>query len=248
MLFSWDRFRYELRLLGIGTYVLPIAIVAIYLGFSLFARFGTLHNGGSVADADFQMGRGLLAVLENGLALGAGLIAAGAVAPDRALELHLASPARYRVTVLQRLAIVTLWSLIIGGITCTLVIATNYWVFPVTGFDRQLVWLSSVLCFIALGATISVLLHSRIASSTILGILWISQFLFKAMFLDDGVSQRLYLFASEQIFPAILEIRRVAWYDTWLQNRLILLGIALVLFVVTALALSRNEATLNAES
>ncbi len=246
-LFLWDRWRYELRMVGIGSFVLPLAIVAIYLTFSLFARYGALQNGGTLADADFQMGRGLLALLENGLALGAGLIAAGAVAPDRALELHLAAPANYRVTVLQRLGVVTLWSLIIGGITCATISATTYWVFPVTGFDRQLVWLPSVLCFMAIGAAMTVLLRSRVAASTILGILWIAQFLLKSMFLDGGVLQRLYLFASEQIFPAILQVSRSQWYDTWLQNRLILLGVALGFFVLTALALSRPEHLLGAE-
>jgi len=93
----WDRWRYEVRLLGGLTFALPVAIGGIYLGFSLFARTAALNSGGTAAFATLQMGRGPLALLDNGLPLGAGRIAAPAVAPDLALELHLSAPARYRL-------------------------------------------------------------------------------------------------------------------------------------------------------
>jgi hypothetical protein len=247
MSLSWERWRYEVRLLGSGAFGLPLAIVVMYLGFSLFTRYSAIHQGGTVAYGNFQMGRGLLALLENGLPLGASLIAVAAVAPDRALELQLASPTKYRATVLQRLGVVTLWNVGLSTLTCVGIGATHLWVFPVIGFDRQLLWLSPLLCFIALGSVVTVLSNSRVAGSTILGLLWIAQFLLKPLFLDGGVWQRLYLFASEEVFPAILQVGRAQWYDLWLQNRLILLGVAIVFFALTTLMLSRTERMLDAE-
>jgi hypothetical protein len=238
-----DRWRYELRLLGGLTFALPVGIGIIYLGFSLFAR----NNGSTPALATLDMGRGLLALLENGLPLGAGLIAAIAVAPDRSLELHLSVPARYRRTVLARLAVVVAWALLISGVACGMVIAGGEWVFPVAGWDRVLLWLPSLLCFAALGALFTLALRSRVASSTILGILWIVQFLLEPVFLQDDVLKRLYLFTSEEIFPGILQLPQSAWYDIWLQNRLILTGVALILFAGSALVLRNTEALLRVE-
>lgn len=243
----WDRWRYELRLLGGLTFALPVGIGIIYLGFSLFARAGALNSGGTAAFATFQMGRGLLALLENGLPLGAGLIAATAVAPDRALELHLSAPARYRRTVLARLAVVVIWTLLLTGLTSVAVNAVGAWVFPVVGWDRMLLWLPALLCFAALGALLTLALRSRIASSAILGILWIAQFLLKPQFLQSDILQRLYLFLSEEIFPGIVQLPRSAWYDIWLQNRLILTGIALLFFAGSALVLRNTEILLRAE-
>lgn len=244
---SWHRLRYEIRLLGIGAWLLPLGIVVIYLGFSLFARAGALRSGGADAQARLQMGRGLLALLENGLPLAAGLLAAVAVRQDAAIELHLSLPVSYRGTALRRLGLVLLWALVVAGLTSAVVVASDYWVFPVSGFDRQLLWLPPLLCLTTLGAALTLSFRSRVASSAVLGMLWIAQFLFKPVFLENGVSQRLYLFLSEEIFPDILAMSRSLWYDVWLQNRLILLAVALVLIVVVFALLGRNEALLGDE-
>lgn len=241
---SWNRLRYELRLLGVGAWLLPLGIIVIYLGFSLFARAGALRGGGAEAEAHLQMGRGLLAILENGLPLAAGLLAAAAVHQDAAIELHLSLPASYRATALQRLGLVLLWALVLASLTSAVVIASSYWVFPVSGFDRPLLWLAPLLCLTTLGAALTLLLRSRVASSAILGMLWIAQFIFHPMFMENGVLQRLYLFLSEEIFPDILAMSRSAWYDAWVQNRLVLLAVTLALVGVVIALLGRQEALL----
>jgi len=244
---SWNRLRYELRLLGIGAFLLPLGIVVIYLGFALFARAGAFRNGGTAAAAHLQMARGLLALLENGLPLAAGLLAAVAVHQDTAIELHLSLPVSYRGTALQRLGLVLLWALLVVSATSAVVIASGYWVFPVGGFDRQLLWLAPLFCLATLGAALTLLLRSRVASSAVLGMLWIAQFIFHPMFMENGVLLRLYLFLSEEIFPDILQVSRSAWYDTWLQNRLILLAVAFALLGIVIVLLGRYEALLGGE-
>ena len=244
---SWNRLRYELRLLGSGAFLLPLGIVVIYLGFALFARAGAFRNGGTAADAHLQMARGLLALLENGLPLAAGLLAAVAVHQDAAIELHLSLPISYRGTALQRLGLVLLWALLVVSATSAVVIASGYWVFPVGGFERQLLWLAPLLCLTTLGAALTLLLRSRVASSAVLGMLWIAQFIFHPMFMENGVLLRLYLFLSEEIFPDILQVSRSVWYDAWLQNRLILLAVAVALLGITIALLGRHEALLGGE-
>jgi hypothetical protein len=67
------------------------------------------------------------------------------------------------------------------------------------------------------------------------------------MFMENGVLLRIYLFLSEEIFPDILQVSRSAWYDAWLQNRLILLAVAFVLLGIVIVLLGRYEALLGGE-
>ncbi len=244
----WQRLRYELRLLGAGAFLLPLGVIAVYTGFSLIVRSSALGRGSGVTFANFEMGRGLLALLENGLPLAAGLIAAAAVTQDVAIELHLTLPAPYWRTVGQRLGVVSLWVLALAGLVAVTTVATHRWIVPVEQPLSQLTWLSPLLWYIAAGALLTLLLRSRVASSTALGMIWIAQFLFKPVFQEYGVLQRLYLFITEELIPDIWPASYPSWYTTWLQNRLTLLALALVMLVAVALLLRRNEALLSAEA
>ncbi len=244
----WQRLRYELRLLGVGAFLLPLAVVAIYTGFSLIVRSSTLGSGDGVTQADFQMARGLLALMENGLPLAAGLIAATAVNQDVAVELHLSLPNPYHRTAGGRLAIVALWALLLTALISALVVATHHWIVPVSEPLSQLTWLTPLLWYIATGALLTLLLRSRTASSTALGMIWIAQFLFKPAFQEYGVLQRLYLFITEQLIPDVWPASYPSWYTIWLQNRLVLLALGLLMLGAVALLLRRNEALLGAEA
>lgn len=244
----WQRLTYELRLLGAGAFLLPLAVVAIYTGFSLIVRSSTLGSGDGVTQADFQMARGLLALMENGIPLAAGLVAAAAVNQDVAVELHLSSPASYHRTVTGRLAVISLWTLALAGLVAGLVAATHRWIVPVAQPLSQLAWLAPLLWYTAAGALLTLLLRSRTASSAALGMIWIAQFLFKPVFQEYGILQRLYLFMTEQLIPDIWPAKYPLWYATWLQNRLVLLALALVMLGLVALLLRRNEALLGAEA
>jgi len=167
--------------------------------------------------------------------------------PDATLELHLSLPVSYRTTALQRLGIILLWALLVAGATSAIVIASGYWVFPVTGLDREFLWLAPLFCLTTLAAALTLLLRSRVASSAVLGMLWIAQFLFHPLFMENGVLLRLYLFLSEEIFPDVLQISRTVWYDAWLQNRLILLAVAFALLGIVIALLGRHEALLGGE-
>ncbi len=241
---TWDRIRYELRLLGVGAYIVPVLVVAIYLMFSLIVGHNTFASGQSAAFAHFQSARGLLGLLENGLPLAAGLIAALCVGPSPAMELHLSLPRSYRSTLLQRLGLGLAWSGIVTCLACAVTILAGYWIVQEDTLLGQLVWLTPVLWFVGAGAFLTVALRSRVASSTLLGLVWIVQYLFKPEFLKSQVLRTVYLFLSENVIPG----GDAAHASYWLANRLVLLGMALALLALTGLLLGRNELLLGSES
>lgn len=244
---NWERMRYELRILGARTFLLPLGVAVIYLGFSLITRHSGLDSGHSSTYANFEMSRGLLALLENGLPLAAGLLAALAAQTDAALELHLSLPVSYRSTILRRLGQMGVWALVTTLTVCAAVIAGGYWIVPVDQPVGQLVWLTPLLWFIGAGALLTLVLRSRIASSAVLGMTWIAQFLFKPDFLSGPVLQRMYLFVTEEVITQITRANASLWYTVWLENRLILIGIAFVMLAATAFLLGRNELLLGSE-
>ncbi len=232
-----QRLRYELRILGIANIGLPLIVAAIYLGFTLLAG---AHSEGTPAFAHFQAGRGLLGLLENGLPLAGGLIAALAISQNPALELHLSLPNRYRRVATLRLALVVGWTALFTGAVAATVAVTGYWlVFQQTlsGAQSALTWLAPLLWFIATGAALALLLRSRAASTAMLAVIWIAMFLFKMQFLDGSILQNVYLFLTEQAGTP----------SYWLTNRLVILAMALALFCLAIWLLGRNEALLGDE-
>ncbi len=230
----------ELRILGALNLLAPLIVAAIYLGFSLIVGYATLHNSGSPADARFQAARGLLALLENGLPLIGGLLAAFVVGSDPAIELHLAAATPYRFTAGLRLALIILWTTLCTGGAALVITAAGYWLAILQSLsigESILLWLAPLLWFIGAGATLALLLRSRAASGALLGMVWIAQFIFKPQFLQNGVLERVYLFLTEEA--------GVPSY--WLANRLILLAIALALLGLTMLLLGRSESLLGGE-
>lgn len=232
-----QRLRYELRVLGIDAIGLPIIVAAIYLGFTIIVG---LRSGGTPAYVQFQMGRGFLALLENGLPLAGGLIAAFAMSQNPALELHLTLPTSYRRVATVRLALIVGWTALFTGVVAALIGATGYWLtFQQTLSVAQsaLLWLAPLLWFIAAGAALALLLRSRAASGASLAVIWVAMFIFKPQFLSDTILQNVYLFLTEQAGTP----------SYWLTNRLILLALALALFGLAIWLLGRNEALLGDE-
>jgi hypothetical protein len=236
---SLSRLRYELRAIGPLNLAVPLLVTMVYLGFTVLVYYATLRNGGTPDFAHFQASRGLIGLLENGLPLAAGLVVTATVGQDPALELHLSLVRPYRGTAALRLALATLWSLAVTLVVSALTVATGYWnrdvLQPLP--EGPLVWLSPLLLFIALGAVLALALRSRVASSAVLGMFWIAQFLFKPLFLQSSLLQKVYAFLTEEDgVPAY-----------WLTNRLVLLAVALVCASALLYLLRRNEALLGSE-
>jgi hypothetical protein len=237
-----DRLRTEVRLLGWPILGLPALAAAIYVGVAALSRWGTLRSGGTPAFAHFQAARVLLALLENGLPLAAGLSAALLVGLDPLLELHLALPAPYRGIVACRLALLLAWVLACTTAASTAITVAGYSQPPTARVHPsvllQLTWLAPVLWFAAAGSALALAMRSRVASSAVLGMIWIAQFLLKDQFLQSPTLQKVYLFLTEEAGTP----------PYWLANRLLILAMAVALFGLVVPLLGQPEALLNAET
>lgn len=238
--FSFRRIGQEARILGPLNLLAPLIVAAIYLGFTIIVGYATLHTSGDLSFAHFQAARGMLALLENGLPLIGGLLAAFVIGADPAIELHLAAATSYRATAGLRLAIIIAWTALCTGSAALIITAAGYWLAflqALSPWESILLWLAPLLWFIGAGAALALLLRNRAASGALLGLLWIAQFLLKPQFLQNEALERVYLFLTEEA--------GVPSY--WLANRLILLAIALALLGLTMLLLGRSESLLGGE-
>jgi hypothetical protein len=238
------RLRYEIRAVGWGNLTLPFVVAAIFVGFSLLAAFDVTKgwNWQSAVTHDY-LAQGLLYLLEFGLPPVAGLAAAYLIDNNPAKELHLSLPASYAGTMVRRLAILTVWGALICGAGTAAAQASGYWIAPQRTLDSHLTWLAPLLWFVMGGAMLSLLLRSRVASSAILGMLWIAELIFRWYFLQDTVLRRFYAFLT----LATLEHGPAPNASYWLSNRLTLLAMAGVFFITLLILLRQNEALLGQE-
>lgn len=238
------RWRYEIRAVGWGNVGLPIVVAAVFIGFSLLAAYDVAKewNWQSAATHGY-LAQGLLYLLEFGLPPVAGLAAAYLIDNNPAKELHLSLPSSYRATMLRRLAILTLWMALICGAGMFVAQTRGYWIAPQLAPINQLTWLAPLLWFVLGGAVLSLLLRSRVASSAVLGMLWIAELLFRWYFLQDTLLRRVYVFLT----LATLKQGPAPNASYWLSNRLTLLAMASVFLIALSVLLRQNETLLGQE-
>lgn len=219
-----DLIRHELRLLGPFGLALP---VLVELAFLALAVVTALDHVGSA-----QSARLLIASLEVGLPLVAGIAAVTAVAREPAVELQLTFRMSYRATVLRRLALLTGWSALVAAVSATALAAVGRWALPGSFIVGQLSWVAPLLWFVAVGAAVVLLLRSRAASTAILGGMWVSSNLVTVFYLPSDWSHLWMLFATTHSPGA----------DFWLANRLTITLTSLLILVGVWLLLGRTEA------
>jgi hypothetical protein len=69
----------------------------------------------------------------------------------------------------------------------------------------------------------------------------IAQFLSKNTFLHSQTLVRVYSFLTEQLIPGIMHANAALWLALWVQNRLILLGMALAMLAAVPVLLGARE-------
>jgi hypothetical protein len=238
------RLRHETRILGIGTFGMPVLVVAVFLGVGLLAAYDTLHIGGTNTRAHQDLALGLLFLIEFGLPPVAGIVAANMVSGNPAVELHLALRRSYAGVVWLRLLLFAVWVALACVVVSVLVRATGYWIAPQPAPLNQLSWAAPALWFIGAGAMLSLLLRSRIASGAILGMLWLGELVFRTWFLQNTMLQKAYLFLTLETLPS----GSAPDAPYWVANRLTLLALSVVFLVAVVLLLRRNEALLGHEA
>jgi hypothetical protein len=230
---TFDRLRYELRLLGKPVFLTPLLVV---IGFALFL---TLVNR-NVDKVAQSMG----ACLEVLLPMAAGMVVATIATYDRALELQLTMPRTYHRTATMRFLCIVLWSALVSLLTSYLLSVFNFWRLPaqIAHWSQpwqfltwQLTWLSSTLWLVALGLVLSLLLRSRSASGALICVLSVAELLFHQAMDRDSLYHPVYLFPLTYSPDA----------SCWLTNRIELLGTAAVLFMLAWFLLHLPERLLS---
>jgi hypothetical protein len=239
-----DRLRHEMRLLGLGTFGLPLLAALVFTGVSALAAYDARNTGGSQALAHDDIAKGLLLLLEFGLPPVAGLLAAYLVTGNPTLELHLALPRSYAAVIWLRLTLLTLWCLLAAALTSAAISAAGYWIAPQADPRRPLIWAAPMLWFVAGGAMLSLLLRSRVASGAVLGMVWLGELFLRAYFLQNSALQKIYLFLTLETLPGA----GAPASAYWLANRLTLLAMAALFLAALAFLLRRDEALLGHET
>lgn len=233
---SFDRFRYELLLMGRRVLLTPVLVMVC---FGLFA--------GLLDYLKVNPSRFLLAGLEMFLPLAAGVIIATIIMQDPAIELQLTLPEKYRMTALRRLTLVVCWSTCIAFVSSCILTLLKLWYAPqqvqsweglLQFFVGQLAWLSPLIWFAAIGLCLAALMHNSTAVSTLLSGIWLLETIFSGYFVSTNWLRPVFLFPTT-LAPSI---------DFWLANRVELLVTALVFLLIGFLFLRNTEALLKGSS
>ena len=216
--------RYEARRAGWTALLGPPAAVAL----------GTSVLLVEPPSSDSVTARILVGVLEMAVPLVAGIGCASLVGRDPAVELQLAVPTPYRLTLLRRLAVTLGCAAVVAALTAAVLIATGWWARwpeshgPVAG---QLTWLAPTLALGAVGFAAGAVSRSPATAGGVVATLWIFQQFFADVAQEHRPARLLYLFATT----------RGAVPGDWTANRLALIGTAVVLLALAVVLLGRTE-------
>ena len=216
---------YELRRLGAAGLATPPLVLLLFGGMAGLS--------GLLGAADAQVARLLVAALELGLPLAAGVVAASVAADDPARDLQLALKTSYRTTLARRLGVLVAWASL-WALACSFGLrVTGFWELwvPEPLLSGMLVWAAPLLWFVAAGAALALLLGGRNTSGALLGGLWAFENLFRETFLLREWLRLEFLFATTYAPGA----------GFWLANRLALAATALLLELGAWTLASRTE-------
>lgn len=221
---------YEARRLGRSGLGLPVLVGLLFAALAAAMVFAGAEER--------QVARVLVAYLEMGLPLAAGLAAATVISDEPAVDLQLALLTRYRTTVLRRLGTLVLWASLLALLWSAFLSFSGLWKLwvPENFVAGQLVWLSPLLWCVAAGALLSLVL-GRTAAGAILGGLWLFEGFVYVLFIAKEWLRPVFLFAT-------VYAPGVEW---WLENRLALIGISFV-FVAVLVVVLRSESVTKGES
>jgi hypothetical protein len=222
--------RYEARRAGWAALLGPPIAVAVGVAAAL----------ANPLPGDATTARILLGVLEMAVPLAAGVGCASLVGRDPAVELQLAAPTPYRVTLLRRMAVTLGWAAVIAGLMAAVLIATGWWArWPANHgpFAGQLTWVAPTAGLGAVGFAAGAVFRSPAAAGALVTTLWALQQFFADPAQRHLPGRLLYLFATT----------RGAVPGDWAGNRLALLGAAATLIALALVVLARSERLIGEE-
>lgn len=241
---SIDRLRYELQLLGKKVILPPILVVIGYILMAILLHF-LKTNPSRFLESGPEMIMPMIV----------GMFAGNVTTYDPALELQLTMPRKYQWTGLLRLILIILWTGCIACLFLNINAALNLeYMFRPQHPDealprmlmRQLVWLVPLLWCVGLAFCFGLLMKSRAAGAALLGGVWIAEIIFKDFIAATPWLRPVLLFPTTLVLPPMVVPQ--SWYDIWLNSRLEVIGLGVVLIFIGWLFLRRPEGLLKSAS
>jgi hypothetical protein len=217
--------RHEVRRAGWAALLGPPAAAAVGVALAL---------ADPMSGSDAGTARNLVAILEIGVPLAAGVGCASLVGSDPATEVQLSVPTPYRVTLARRLAVTLGWAAVVSIVLAAVLVATGWW-------DRwpdnhgavsgQLIWLAPSLGLGAAGFAAGAVSRSPAAAGAVVTSLWLLELILAGPAQEHRPGRLLYLFATT----------RGTTSGDWTANRLTLIGVSAVLIALALVVLGRVE-------
>ncbi len=230
-----DRIFYEIRLMGKQFIAVPICIMLGGVLLAVILRLSQTRVIGVLSGC-----------LEMFLPLVAGIFVTTLCSNDSSLELQLTLPTPYRRTVFCRIGLITGWTALIALISSVIMYSLHLtkvltferaWAPFLQGLIEQLVWFAPLCWFVAIGLFLALLFRSRIASTALLGGIWVSENIMYGLLISTPWLHPVFLFAT-----TLTPIPYLSTY--WLSNRYELLATALVFLLVGWFQLRNTDALL----
>lgn len=241
---SFDRLRYELRLMGKKVLLTPFLVMLGFAAFAILLLFLKL------VQARFLSGG-----LEMILPIAAGVVAGTVAIQDPCLELQLTFPRKYSATGMLRVFLIIGWTACVALLSSMLIFVFNQqYLFHLspdlsTGMRfvlAQLTWFATLLWCVAVGLCAALLTRSRSAGGALLAGIWIAEIFFKDLLFSNVWLRPFFLFPTTLIYPP-RGITQAAFQD-WLINRAEVLAVALLLLPLGWLLLHNTEGLLKSSS
>ena len=239
---SFDRFRYELQLMGKKVIITPLLVI---VGFALFSF---LLNYLRVLPERF-----LLAGSEMILPIAVGVVVGNVAIQDPALELHLTMPRHYDRTAMQRLLLIIGWTTCVALLSSFVLSVLGFAFMPdilktwspfVSFFTMQLAWLAPVLWCAGIGLCITLLTRSWTSSAALLGGIWLAEIIFKDYIALTPWLRPILLFPTTLLLFTTPGISQADFTLYWLDTRLEVLATGLLLLPLGWLLLRNTEGLL----
>lgn len=212
----------EYRVMGWRSALVPPMIMAAFVAVSWLT-----HAVGDSSDATTILTAGL----ELGLPLTAAGLAAVAAGHDPGRELQLSLPTPYRLTVTRRIALIAAWAVALAMLLAAGLIGTGRWTAPAGTIGGQLSWGATLAWLVVVACTITVWTRSHAGAVAVIATLAVAEAAFGDLFVSTSWLHPFYLLATT----------KQAAHAFWWDNRLWLLGTALVASLVTWLLLGHPE-------
>ncbi len=237
----FDRLRYELKFLGLRAILPPVLVLA---GFAILATVFALISNNPASSTAHLLGSSL----EMFLPIAVGTTVTLVCIRDPALELQLTFPRSYASTAIKRLTIIIGWTACLALINSLLLslfklnswpTQFQHWPIFTQYLLAQLIWCAPLLWFAGLGLCLALLTRSFVASTAVLGGIWIIEVLFLKNLLPGNAWLQ-----SVLLFPTTL----LPEATFWLSSRITVLITAAIMLILSWFLLHRTESLLKGSS